>query len=274
VHRAFRLASDLAVIAGRTRDPRLVNLALDDHAAAWEMAWLLRAGHRIEVQPPGYVVRLDGAAFRLSRDELGQGLWAIANRFLAGEYANLDVRDALVVDIGAFIGDTALYFRHRGAYRVLAYEPFAVNFARAAANIELSQAGDRIQLVNAGVGSSSGTLTAAGGVIPSPELVTSPAERGETVRLLSFAEVLADAAVAAGGRRVVCKIDCEGAEFDFLLGAPLPQHFASVSELMMETHRRSPAPLVELLEREGFVVGVDRRPTSLDSELAMVTARR
>ena len=274
MQRALRVIEDLAVILGGTRDPRLLFLALQDRFARREMARLLRAGHRIRVDHAGYVVRLGGAAFRFSRDELTTGLWAVSQRFVGGEYGELDVRDAVVVDVGAFIADTALYFVEGGAYRVLAYEPFGINFARAEANVELSGAGDRITLVNAGVAAASRSLVAAGGERPSPELVTAPADRGQDVRLLSFAEVLAEAVAVAGGRRLVCKLDCEGAEFDILLGAPLPKEFAHVGQLMMETHGRSPDPLTETLQREGFSVQVDPTPVREDAMLAMVRASR
>jgi FkbM family methyltransferase len=274
VKRALQGTRDLAVILRRGRDPRLALLAIRDAAARWEMAVMLRAGHQVAVESGRFFVRLDRVIFASSRDEFTTGLWALIHRFVGGEYSDLDVADAVVVDIGAFIGDTALYFAERGAYRVLAYEPFGVNFARARANIELSGAADRISLVNAGVGATSRTLVAAGGNRPSPELTTSPADHGQEVRLLSFADVLAEAVAVAGGRRLVCKLDCEGAEFDILLGAPLPKEFAQVSQVMMETHRRSPDPIKELLEQEGFSVRIHPTTVPTDARLAMLRATR
>src|SRR5215472_2163586 len=201
MQRALRVLGELAVILAQTRDPRLLLVALEDRSFRREMARILRAGHRISVEQGAYVVRLGGAAFRFSQDEVTTGLWAVSHRFVGGEYGDLDVRDAMVVDVGAFIGDTALYFVEGGAYRVLAYEPFGVNFNRARTNVELSGAGERITLVNAGVAAAARTLVAAGGPRPSPELATTPADHGQDVRLLSIAEVLAEAVAAAGGRR-------------------------------------------------------------------------
>jgi len=246
------------------------------------MAWFLRAGHSIAIEAGNYIVRLGDFAFKLSPEEFTTSLWAVCNRFLGGEYADLDVRDAVVVDIGAYIGDSVLYFVQQGAYRVHAYEPFGVTFAAATANIELSHAGNRVQVVNAGVASRSGSVAVAAADVPSPLLVSLPADgwpvgavdHGETVRLISFGEVLDQAVAEAGGRRIVCKIDCEGAEFDILLGAPLPEAFAQVRQLIIETHRRSPAPLAQVLESQGFTVRVDRTPSSRDGELAMMRATR
>jgi predicted RNA methylase len=38
-------------------------------------------------------------------------------------YGYIDVNDGVVIDIGAYIGETALYFIHKGARRVYAFEP-------------------------------------------------------------------------------------------------------------------------------------------------------
>jgi hypothetical protein len=38
-------------------------------------------------------------------------------------YSVVDMRNRDVVDVGAFVGDTAVYFIKRGAHKVLAIEP-------------------------------------------------------------------------------------------------------------------------------------------------------
>lgn len=44
--------------------------------------------------------------------------------FLEQPYGILDVKGRDVVDVGAYIGDTALYFRLKGAKRIYAFEPY------------------------------------------------------------------------------------------------------------------------------------------------------
>lgn len=48
--------------------------------------------------------------------------------FIRGEYDFFDVRNGVVIDVGAYIGDTPVYFAKRGAKKVYAYEPNPVNF--------------------------------------------------------------------------------------------------------------------------------------------------
>lgn len=38
-------------------------------------------------------------------------------------YRKLEVKERVVVDIGGFVGDSSIYFAHRGAKQVIAYEP-------------------------------------------------------------------------------------------------------------------------------------------------------
>lgn len=47
-----------------------------------------------------------------------------------GYYDSLRVRDKIVLDVGAYIGDTALFFVSRGARKVYAYEPVFYKIAK------------------------------------------------------------------------------------------------------------------------------------------------
>ena len=48
--------------------------------------------------------------------------------FLYEEYQTLPVKDRIVIDIGGSIGDTAIYFALKGAKKVIALEPFLLNY--------------------------------------------------------------------------------------------------------------------------------------------------
>lgn len=49
---------------------------------------------------------------------------SILEVFFAEDYKNLNPQDEIVIDIGANIGDTGLYFALNGAARVIALEPY------------------------------------------------------------------------------------------------------------------------------------------------------
>jgi len=48
---------------------------------------------------------------------------SILEVFDYGEYEPLSVEGRVVVDVGAFVGDSAIYFALKGARRVIAIEP-------------------------------------------------------------------------------------------------------------------------------------------------------
>ncbi|MDE1870081.1 MAG: hypothetical protein KGH71_03810 [Candidatus Micrarchaeota archaeon] len=68
--------------------------------------------------------------------------------FIKEEYAALKVDGKRVVDIGASIGDTAVYFAVNGAEGVVGYEPDPVRYQEAVKNIEINELGERIKLIN------------------------------------------------------------------------------------------------------------------------------
>jgi methyltransferase, FkbM family len=67
-------------------------------------------------------------------------------------YDFLDVTNRTVVDVGAGIADTAIYFALRGAKRVIAFEPFPKIFDIAQKNVKANGLEDKVILVNAGCG--------------------------------------------------------------------------------------------------------------------------
>ena len=49
------------------------------------------------------------------------GIWELTDTFLEEDYAGFSVKDCVVVDVGAFIGETAIYFATRGAKKVIPF---------------------------------------------------------------------------------------------------------------------------------------------------------
>jgi len=64
--------------------------------------------------------------------------WTIHQVFDCGEYEPSNVKDRVVVDVGAFVGDSAVYFALKGAKRIIAVEPHPGAFAEMLDNIRLN----------------------------------------------------------------------------------------------------------------------------------------
>jgi FkbM family methyltransferase len=69
----------------------------------------------------------------------------------------LVVKDKVVVDIGAYSGDSAIYFSFKGAKKVIAFEPFPFAYTIAKKNIELNKI-TNIELLNEAIGLEDGNV--------------------------------------------------------------------------------------------------------------------
>jgi hypothetical protein len=79
------------------------------------------------------------------------GLLHVLSEPLIEIYSNINVDNAIVADIGAFLGETALLFMWRGAKRIYAFELVKVFYNYLVKNIARNSAEDKIISFNYGV---------------------------------------------------------------------------------------------------------------------------
>ena len=130
-------------------------------------------------------------------------------------YANLNVAGRSVVDIGANIGDSALYLAARGASHVFAFEPVPTTYRVAKRNIESSPYASRVTLVNEACGSSEGSIKLNAGSVGTKESVLANASDGVSIRVRSLTSIVEEYGVRHG----VLKANCEGCEYGIIGGA-------------------------------------------------------
>ena len=73
-------------------------------------------------------------------------------------YEGVEVSGKEVVDIGANVGDSAIYFALNGAKKVVGVEPLPSVYAQALENIKLNHLEDKIVMINAALGSKKGSI--------------------------------------------------------------------------------------------------------------------
>jgi FkbM family methyltransferase len=83
---------------------------------------------------------------------------SILEVFEFGEYSFINVKNRIVIDIGAYIGDSSIYFALRGAKKVIAIEPHPEAFKEMIENIRLNNLGGIVIPVNAGLASGPGEI--------------------------------------------------------------------------------------------------------------------
>jgi len=132
--------------------------------------------------------------------------------FLREPYKELNVVGRDVLDIGANVGDTSIYFALRGARKVIALEPYLHTFNQARFNISYNGFEDRILLLNEGAGRT-GWLLLDQNLQSTRSTPAVVAPGGTKVRFNSLKELVDRFSL----QDAVLKINCEGCEQELLL---------------------------------------------------------
>lgn len=167
--------------------------------------------------------------------------------FVNDEYGFLPVKDRVVVDVGASIGDSPLYFIAKGARRVYAYEPFPRTYQLAVENARQNGVEDRIHLERAAIGNWNGHVK-LNEPIPTAFSKSVNAANGVSTDVVSLSEIVHKWSIRDG----ILKMDCEGAEYDAILDSS-NEVLRSFSHIQVEYHYGYKL-LESKLEQAGFIV--------------------
>lgn len=188
--------------------------------------WLLKDG----------VENFGGFNFKIRKGEWDR-------QILTGEmsplYYQIPQNPKVVVDIGAHIGGTAILCASKGA-EVYAYEPELENFALLKKNIKLNGLEDKIYCFSNAVGKEG-----------KRELYLKKGNSG----MATFDGISAETqeAQAIGIKKIfkdiprcdLLKIDCEGAEYEFIFDTP----FEKIDQISMELHKGEQRKVLDYLEK-------------------------
>ncbi|MEM3907087.1 MAG: FkbM family methyltransferase [Nitrososphaerota archaeon] len=142
--------------------------------------------------------------------DLGNGADIIASLFNE-EYNFLNVEGKNVIDIGANMGDTAIYFAIKGAKKVISLEPYPYTYALAKKNIDFSELKNKIELINAGYGEDK-EIKIDVRFIPDSCSDIKESESGSNISLYSLKTLMNKYNIDSG----ILKMDCEGCEYNLL----------------------------------------------------------
>ncbi|AKV83772.1 hypothetical protein MsedE_1889 [Metallosphaera sedula] len=209
----------------------------------------------------GYLVTLtsrDGEVSITCRTNKGNDLGHIMEIFLDNSY-NYDVRNKVVIDVGASNGDSSIFFAKRGAKRIIALEPDEESYALATRNVEASRVGDQVILLNKALSSQRGKITlyvyenSVNGNSIDPQNMVKLGERviPKTVESVTLTELLDMAKDETVG---LLKMDCEGCEYSVLNNLER-EAFERIEAIFMEYHNGL-QNLKSILESNGFQVEV------------------
>lgn len=211
-----------------------------------------------------YLPSYNGLRMELGGESIASNLVAISERFVRKEFSILNVRNRTVIDVGANIGDSILWFLANGAAYVVGFEPFVPTFKQAEKNIQLNDLTSQVTLVNAGVGANNANLVfdycpqrSMGMSTNSWVKDTLPGlpVRKESVSIISFQNAMLDHVPdSLRSREMVLKMDCEGCEFEIFTNPRIEEQMASFQEVLIEYHYKAPEAILRHLRNCGFNV--------------------
>ncbi len=229
-----KLPEDLAK-TGRLLKPQEAPLWLVTALSLASYACRLQAsGNRvsIEVSPERVGLEVNGV-FAVFSTHCANA-YDIAEVFAVGLYDVPEVLSGLkgrdVIDVGASVGDTALYFVLNGARKVIAVEPLP-NVARCAEeNLKLSGATDKVKVINAALSDEPVGVPCDYDVLSSRYFSTHNSSgpcKVPGVTLSDLLDMIDDP--------YLLKMDCEGCEAQVILG-PERERLRSFEHIIFETH--------------------------------------
>jgi len=231
-----RLPEELAKTFSRSLEPRrafsllLTGLLLATLYACKKQS----TGNKvsINVSPERLSLEVNGVSVAFNSNCVSADL--LFGVFIRGEYEIPEVLSGLrgreVVDVGANVGDSALYFVLNGARRVIAVEPLP-NVARCAEeNVRLSGAADKVRVINAALSDKPVSVPcnydlSLSGVFST--LKGSGTCKVPGVTLGDLLNMVEDP--------YLLKMDCEGCEAQVILG-PEREILRAFEHIMLETH--------------------------------------
>jgi FkbM family methyltransferase len=204
----------------------------------------------------GGILRMpDGVLLALESSKLG----VIAETWLHDiHFLGFDLSGWFVLDVGAFVGDTALYYARRGAF-VVAVEPVPGNFELMLRNLELNpDLKSRILPINAAVGGEDGFVElSCEAPVDGGASVYGPGRlkfRVRSVRLSTLLREIERMGVDLNSFKVkVLKMDCKGCEYDVIKEVDALKLFDVIKiEYSGYLRNKTYRELKEALERLGY----------------------
>ena len=175
----------------------------------------------------------------------------IFSTFIYQDWRRLNVKNKYVLDIGGYIGDTAIYYATRGAKKVVVFEPFPYSFKIALDNVVQNNLQDVIEINNCSVGGEDSYININPGYINTNESFAVDQLEGVKVPVITLRSIVERYQID----NWLLKMNCEGCEYEALARTDI-KTLRKFSEVLMHYHG-DPQPLVGKLREAGFKIRLD-----------------
>jgi FkbM family methyltransferase len=171
-------------------------------------------------------------------------------QFMEQPYKWLNVKGKEVIDIGANIGDTAIYFAVNGAKHVYAFEPYPFSYRIALKNIKLNKLERKVTLLNEAIGKENKIIYIDENYENTGGDDLKEFKKGKKIKVTTLEEIVKRFKL----KDAILKMDCEGCEYPSLLNTP-NEVLRNFEQIMLEYHYGY-LNLKKKLEEAGFKVKV------------------
>ncbi|MBI4121335.1 MAG: FkbM family methyltransferase [Candidatus Ryanbacteria bacterium] len=214
-------------------------------------------------------ISLGGIAFNIRCSSLASkivDLYMAASCIISRQYSpkGFEIRDGdTVIDIGAHIGSFALLAARMAPYgKIFAFEPDPENYKQLLLNINANNAAN-VTTSALAVSETRGKLVFQKDALNSAESsLFKPGSYTVEVESTTLEDIFDKNKISACN---ILKLDCEGAEYEILYGAP-EKIFSSIEKIVMECHSpeyfglkdssHTQKEMAEFLKTRGFAVRV------------------
>lgn len=180
------------------------------------------------------------------------------------EIYSVDCKNKTVLDIGGYIGDSAVYFSAMGAAKVIIYEPVVAHHEFIKINMALNDV--NAELHEEGIGENDGYTLVNYDIINSGFGLTNKGAKKMLIKIKSIKRIIEESGAS------IAKLDCEGAESS-LVNVP-PEVLQTIDFYMIEIHTlEMKSILMNKFRASGFDVVKDI-PTGVDDHTSTVYFKR
>ena len=184
-----------------------------------------------------------------SREKLSEAIGMVSDEFIDGESNRISVRGKDVVDIGAYVADTAICYIVNGARHVYAFEPYPYFYKVGVINIRRNRMSKRITMLNSGVGTGTGAASLDGAARNFSRL-----GKGTGKKRIPIVD-LGGITMKYKLKDAILKVDCEGCEYGIILESK-DSTLRRFSRIQIEYHYGY-MTLAKRLKEAGFRVNVE-----------------
>lgn len=203
-------------------------------------------------------IKIDTLQFRINDEE---ELFILCEVFLEGSYNLITPtpKEIAVIDIGMNVGITSMFYAAQpNVKKVFSFEPFSPTYNLALHNIHLNELyAPKIETNNYGLAKENVTMDVnfslrqkgRMGLSGLPEKSNTIADnfKKESIVLKSVTTVFAQVKEKIAGHFVVCKMDCEGSEYEIIDSLDKAQLLSLPDIYFIEWHYKSPEHIVSSL---------------------------